>query len=247
MTSYHVGRAGPGHSDGGTVWEPCVCVWEECSRRELEEMRIYIRGRASWSAAQDVRARIFQRRGRVGVRDCQRHVSCRARAERVMSTGRADTIECGRFRLHLPFLSRSTSTHTATMSHPSHWKRLVALVIALLSATINLAVAIPLFSLWRFSKTIELESEWEGLASAWVKSLNALGGLALVYFSIAAAANIVGFVGMIRVRDQLANSRHGLTLWLPISATRDVSASGVTFPSPILLARLLRPSLSYTP
>lgn len=84
------------------------------------------------------------------------------------------------------------------MSPASRWKRLVALTIAFLSATINFAITIPLVSLWHFSKNIEVESEWEGLASAWVKGLNALGGLAVIYFLASAAANIVGFVGMIR-------------------------------------------------
>ena len=86
------------------------------------------------------------------------------------------------------------------MSPPSRWKRLIALAIAFLSATINLAATIPLLSLWQLSKSIEVESEWEGLASAWVKGFNALGGLAIIYFFTTAAANIVGFVGLVRVR-----------------------------------------------
>lgn len=88
------------------------------------------------------------------------------------------------------------------MSFP-RWKKVAALALAALCSAANFCLAVSLYSVWRSSKRDAQqlgESEWEGLANAWVRSINALGGLTAFYFLIAALANAIGFVGMVKVR-----------------------------------------------
>ena len=122
------------------------------------------------------------------------------------------------------------------------WKKVAALALAALCSAANFALAVSLYSLWRSSKRDAQqlgESEWGGLANAWVKSVNALGGLAAFYFLTAALANAIGFVGMLKVRKEINVARLGnrLTGLLSRSVLLGSSAYGVTSRSPTSPAR----------
>ncbi|KAI0036031.1 hypothetical protein K488DRAFT_41958 [Vararia minispora EC-137] len=79
----------------------------------------------------------------------------------------------------------------------SRWRKTAALSVSVLCAAVNLSIAFQFFSLWRASKR-DTATESEGLAGGWARGLSTLGGLATVYFLTAAAANVVGLVGILK-------------------------------------------------
>lgn len=107
---------------------------------------------------------------------------------------------------------------------------MAALALAALCSAANFCLAVSLYSLWRSSKRDAQqlgESEWEGLANAWVKSINALGGLTAFYFLIAAVANAIGFVGMVKVRrprSLFIGDLAGLTLIIALTSISSIMA-----------------------
>lgn len=78
--------------------------------------------------------------------------------------------------------------------------RVGALVLSVLGAVVNSALAIQLVSFWRVLKW-ESESEWEGTAGGWqVNSVKLVWGLLSAYFTTASVVCVVGAVGVIKVR-----------------------------------------------
>ncbi|KAI0268216.1 hypothetical protein BC834DRAFT_821407 [Gloeopeniophorella convolvens] len=78
------------------------------------------------------------------------------------------------------------------------WNRTLSLVASFFGASVNLILAINLFTLWRSLKW-DTESEWEGSVDPWtVNSVGLVGGLSAAYLVTAAVASTVGFVGIVK-------------------------------------------------
>jgi len=81
---------------------------------------------------------------------------------------------------------------------PSKSHRTTSLVISLLGAVFNLALATQVLSLWKSIKW-EPESEWEGAVDVWkTHGVKLVWGLVAAYFAAAATACLVGFLGIIK-------------------------------------------------
>lgn len=80
--------------------------------------------------------------------------------------------------------------------------RSTALFISTSGSVINLLLALKFNSLWSSLKAAEPESEWEGSLDSWSgESLTLLWGLLSCYFAAEAVSSLVGFIGIIKVRD----------------------------------------------
>ena len=80
------------------------------------------------------------------------------------------------------------------------WNRTASLVISVLGAIINFALAVQLLSAWRSLKW-EPESEWEGSENSWRGAgVKLVWGLLSGYFAAAATVCFIGFIGIIKVR-----------------------------------------------
>jgi hypothetical protein len=133
-------------------------------------------------------------------------------------------------------LTKHSAPYLPAATMLSRWRKTAALFISALCAALNLIIACQIFVLWHTFKH-NSENESEGLASAWVKALNVLGGLVSLYFLTAAGANIVGFVGIVKVRRILLGSRNASHRPCQIgSGTHVVFASGAI--SPLLIWRV---------
>jgi hypothetical protein len=103
----------------------------------------------------------------------------------------------------------------------SRLKQAAALAVSVLCASVNLTTAFQFFSLWRASNRDNI-TESEGLAGGWARGLTTLGGLATLYFFTAFAANIVGLVGVIRVRTSPCSApTHKVALTSPAPLTAE--------------------------
>jgi len=78
------------------------------------------------------------------------------------------------------------------------WARTASLVITLLGAIFNVALAVQVLTLWRSIKW-EPESEWEGSVDVWkIDGVKLVWGLLTAYFAAAATACLVGFLGIVK-------------------------------------------------
>lgn len=76
--------------------------------------------------------------------------------------------------------------------------RSISLVVALIGAVLNIAIAVRLLALWG-SLRWEQESEWEGSPDSWrIDPVKLIWGLLSIYFAAAATASTVGFIGIAR-------------------------------------------------
>ncbi|EPQ58943.1 hypothetical protein GLOTRDRAFT_113798 [Gloeophyllum trabeum ATCC 11539] len=87
---------------------------------------------------------------------------------------------------------------------PRPYARTASLVVSLLGAVGNAAIALQLLSLWRTFKW-EFESDWEteGSPTSWlwgIQGVKLAWGLLSVYFAFSAIASIVGFAGILKHR-----------------------------------------------
>lgn len=77
-------------------------------------------------------------------------------------------------------------------------RRSASLAITLFGAVANLALTIQVFTAWRSLKW-EPESEWEG--SQRVDGLKLVWGLLSAYFAAASIVSLIGFGGIVQVRN----------------------------------------------
>lgn len=113
--------------------------------------------------------------------------------------------------------------------------RSIALFISISGSIVNLLLALKFNSLWSSLKSAEPESEWEGSLDSWSgESLTLLWGLLSCYFAAEAVSSLVGFIGIVKVRD----TPHTQTIkpWLTDQLGRRISPplsdSVVTIPLP---------------
>jgi len=103
-------------------------------------------------------------------------------------------------------LSFSPTTPSIMLAHALlRWRsskhRVGALVLSILGAVVNSALAIQLLSYWRVLKW-ESESEWEGTAGGWqVNGIKLVWGLLSAYFTTASIVCVVGAAGVIKRKD----------------------------------------------
>jgi hypothetical protein len=80
--------------------------------------------------------------------------------------------------------------------------RTASAVIAVIGALINTAVTIQVLASWYTFKW-EPESEWESSGDKWqLNGLKFIWALLFVYFSSAVSVCAIGFVGILKVRNQ---------------------------------------------
>lgn len=98
-----------------------------------------------------------------------------------------------------------TQTHFDFLFPSMHHRplnRTASALITVLGAITNAAVTIQVLAAWYAFKW-EPESEWESSGDKWqLNGLKLVWALLLVYFSSAASICTIGFVGILKVRNQ---------------------------------------------
>lgn len=103
----------------------------------------------------------------------------------------------------------ATTTCPSTQLTSMHNPRTATVVLSFLGAIGNFVLATHLLALYRILKS-EPESEWEGSSSLRIDGLKIVTVLTTVYFTLAALACIVGFIGAAKVRQALVCDRGAL-------------------------------------
>lgn len=89
----------------------------------------------------------------------------------------------------------------------SPYSRTATLALALCGTFLNLAAALQLLTLWK-SLRWETESEWEGSEKYRLDGVRFVWYLLSAYFSVAAAACMIGLFGVLKVRALLLFLSH---------------------------------------
>ena len=88
---------------------------------------------------------------------------------------------------------------------PHNSNRATSLAISLLGAIFNVAVAAHLLTFWKTLKR-EPDSEWESSVNVWkIDGIKLAWALLFTYFVAGATASLIGFLGIVKVRNNQLN------------------------------------------